>query len=238
MERRPDTTVKRPPFGPSAWRRSIHPARSASAMPCRATYECPSNCCLMRSVSATVRNAATSRTTPATRSENSRRGSRASYSRRSISRARSTSRSGAGRDGSTSRSICMGSPPAALMSSEALYIPYNPPHSRSLPCEATPAARALHSRFTSPPEPPKRVIPAAPRAASACDRHDRHDSHMSTRSDHTHRPDTAPAVAAFPSGACRPRKERRATSDPPETPPVAARRPARLTDSFGTPGGR
>ena len=60
---------------------------------------------------------------------------------------------------------------------------------------------------------------------------------MSTPSDHSRSPDSPSVFAPSPPGACRPRKERRATSDPPRKPPVAARRPARITDSSGTPGG-
>ena len=121
------TTEKVPPSGPVPSTRSTNPSRSAWAIPCAATYGCPSNCCVTRSEYATARNAAASWTTPSTRSENSRRGSRASCSRRCPvrstarlpsrrsasssrsgfgSRGRSASRSRPG-DGSTSRSIFM-----------------------------------------------------------------------------------------------------------------------------------
>ena len=63
----------RPPFGPCAVWRSIHPRCSASPIPRRPANIWPSNCCFVRSDSATTRNAATSRTTPSTRSERSRR---------------------------------------------------------------------------------------------------------------------------------------------------------------------
>ena len=76
------TTVKRSPCGPGAVWRSIHPRCSVSPIPRRPANVWPSNWCVIRSASATTRNAATPRTTPSTRSEKSRRGCVASDSRR------------------------------------------------------------------------------------------------------------------------------------------------------------
>ena len=137
--RRLDRSAKHPlagpPLGPCAVWRSIHPRCSASPIPRRPANGWPSNWCVIRSDSATTRNAATSRTTPSTRSEKSRRGCLASDSRRwpwrSGSRSRPASRSGAGRDGSISRSIVMGHRPRRadkmVTSYHVAATPSNPP---------------------------------------------------------------------------------------------------------------